>query len=403
MSITFPDHIASLRASPASLLAKRAREHAQQGRDVVLFSSGELDFNTPAHVREAATRAATKCPVSYTNVDGSIELKEAVRQKFRDENDLDFGLEELLICNGSKQAMFNALVATIRLGDEVIIPSPYWVSYLDLATIAGAKPVIAETSVASDWKLTAEALEAAITSHTRWLIINNPVNPTGSIYSSEELENLAQVLRRHPQVLVMCDDLYEHIRFDDATFATFAAVASDMKDRTLTINGVSKAYAMMGWRIGYCGGARELISAMLKVQSQSTSNACTVSQAAAVAALTGPQDERFANLRALANVRRKVAKTLSSLPGLAWEPPSGTFYAFISCEDLLTSPGAKRLSLETDIQLADYLLNKHDLVVLPGKDCGLSPYIRINFAVRPELVEKGLGRLGLASAEILGT
>jgi aspartate aminotransferase len=371
------------------------------GRDVILLSSGDLDFETPPHVVEAANRAALNVPVGYTNVDGTVELKEAIRRKFARENGISCSLEQVLVGNGSKQIMFNALIATVTPGDEVIVPAPYWASYLDLAAFAEAAPVIARTSQASGWKLTPEGLERLITSRTRWLIINNPVNPTGGLYSAAELEALAVVLRRHPQVLVMSDDLYEHVVYDGEVFATMASAAPDLAERTLTINGVSKTFAMMGWRIGYGAGPAPLIANMLKVQSQSTSSASTVSQAAAEAALDGPQDELVRRLAVLTAARDKVAKAVSAIPGLSMQIPRGTFYAYISCEELLRPKGSTARSLTSDRDVASFLLDEGNVVVLPGGDCGLSPFFRINFACPPKLLDEALARIGSAVSRLL--
>jgi len=386
--------IAALKTSPASLLAKQARELRSAGRDIILLSSGELDFPTPLHVIEAADRAARAVPVGYTDVDGSASLKEAVREKFARENGIICGQDEVIICNGSKQVMFNGLMATIAAGDEVIVPAPYWASYLELVAFAGGTPVVAETN----GKLTPDALEKAITPQTRWLILNNPVNPTGGVYSARELAALADVLRRHPHVMVMSDDLYEHIVFDGAAFATMASAAPDLAERTLTVNGVSKAYAMMGWRIGYGAGSRALIANMVKVQSQSTSNASTVSQAAAEAALRGPQIEISHNLASMTQARGKVLEAVRMMPGLAMEAPMGTFYAYVSCAGLLESRTAEGNGLRDDRDVARFLLDEGGVVVMPGADCGLSPYFRINFACLPETLDRALAQIGRAVA-----
>jgi aspartate aminotransferase len=388
--------VAALKTSPASVLAKRARELQSAGRDIILLSSGELDFATPPHVVEAANRAARTVPVGYTNVEGSAELKEAVREKFARENGIICEQDQIIICNGSKQVMFNGLMATIVAADEVIVPAPYWASYLDLVAFAGGTPVVAKT----DGKLTPEGLEAAITPRTRWLILNNPVNPTGGVYSERDLRDLAQVLRRHPHVMVMSDDLYEHIVFDGAKISTMAFVAPDLMERTLTVNGVSKAYAMMGWRIGYGLGSRALIANMIKVQSQSTSNASTVSQAAAEAALRGPQTEIAKNLASLTTARSKVLGAVGRIPGLDMEAPAGTFYAFVSCESLLRSSAANQNGLRDDRDVARFLLDEAGVVVMPGADCGLSPYLRINFACDPAKLDRALVQIERAVGSI---
>jgi aspartate aminotransferase len=391
--IAISSRVSCLKTSPASALAKQARELQAEGRNIILLSSGELDFPTPSHVIEAAHRAALAVPVGYTNIDGSVELKEAIRHKLFRENSLRFDLNQIVVCNGSKQVMFDAFMATITPGDEVIIPAPYWASYIDLAIFADAKPVIVKTSAAAGWKLTPEDLDRAITARTRWLIINNPVNPTGGVYSAAELKTLADVLTRYPDVLVMSDDLYEHTIFDGAPFATMAWAAPDLAERTLTINGVSKSYAMMGWRIGYGAGPAELIANMVKVQSQSTSNASTISQAAATAALNGPQDELRRRLSVLTEARDKVSVAVTEIPGLAMRRPAGTFYAYIACDEILRTAAARAHGLHDDRDVANFLLEKSGVVALPGSDCGLSPYLRINFACAAPVLDAALARI----------
>ncbi|WP_423200203.1 MULTISPECIES: aminotransferase class I/II-fold pyridoxal phosphate-dependent enzyme [unclassified Cupriavidus] len=385
-----------IKPSPSSMAGQRARELRAAGRDIIGLTSGEPDFDTPAHVCEAATRAMSKSQTKYTDVGGTPELRAAIADKFRRDNQLDYAPNELIVGTGGKQIIFNAFMCTVEAGDEVIVPTPYWVSYPDIVLLAEGKPVFVDCLPANGFKLTPEDLERAITPRTRWLVLNAPNNPSGAAYSHDELKGLAEVLMRHPHVWVMTDDIYEHILYDGRKFATIAQVEPALKARTLTINGVSKAYAMTGWRIGYGGAPATLVKAMVKLQSQSTSNPSSISQAAALAALSGPQDF-IAERTAIFQARRDaVVSELNRVPGIRCHVPEGAFYVFPSCADVIgkVTPGGQRI--ETDEDFVLYLLEAQNLAVLQGGAYGVSPFFRISFATSMAKLDAGLARLRMA-------
>ncbi len=367
-------------ASPASVLRRRARELRAAGRDVIELSSGDLDFPTPGHVIAAAHQAAVQGETRYTNVDGTPELKDAVRAAFHRQNGLVYDRDEIIICSGSSQALFNALLATLVPGDEVIIPAPYWAPYLDQVRLVGGTPVVVSCPQNNGFKVQPEDLRAAITARTRWVIINNPVNPAGVVYSPADLLAIGAVLLDHPDIWILADGLYEHIVFSGGQAATIAAVEPRLKARTLTVSGVAKSYAMMGWRVGYAGGPAVLIQAMTKIQSQTTSCASSISQAAALAALSGPQDLLTERVSLLAAKRDAFVALLNECEGLSCPVPEGTFYLFVSCAGVLGKVSPEGRHIETDRDFAAYLLDAVDVAVFPGQDCGLSPYIRVSFA-----------------------
>ncbi len=388
-----------IKASPSNLAAQRARELKASGRDIVNLGQGEPDFPTPDHVIEAAHKAMRDGQTRYTTVDGTPELKAAVIEKFSSENGLAFSAGNITVGTGGKQVIFNAMMATLDPGDEVIIPAPYWVSYPDMVLFAEGTPVRVATLPKNGLKLTPEALEAAITARTKWLILNSPSNPSGATYSADELRSLAAVIERHPQVWVLVDDMYEHILFDGRRFATMAAVSPQLAARTLTVNGVSKTYAMTGWRIGYAGGPAELIRAMGKIQSQSTSNPSSVSQAAALAALTGPQAivrERCAEFEAR---RDRFHPRLDAIPGLECAKPDGAFYFYPSCAGLMAkrTPQGKIISNDEDVAL--YLLDA-GVSLVHGAAYGLSPYFRVSFATSVDNLEEACRRIGGAFSRL---
>jgi aspartate aminotransferase len=383
----------AIQPSPASVLRRRARELRAAGRDIIELSSGNLDFATPDHVIAAAHAAALRGETRYTDVDGTPELKRAVRAELLRTHGLDYALDEIVACNGSTQALFNALLATLAPGDEVIVPAPYWAPYLDQVRLLGGNPVIVPCPQNNGFKLRAEDIEAAITPKTRWLVINNPVNPSGAVYRREDLAEIAAVLDRHPDVWIMADGLYEKIVFDGDVAPTLAAVEPRLKPRTLTVGGVAKAYAMMGWRIGYAAGPAELVREMIKIQSQTTSCASSISQAAAIAALEGPQEflrERRAVLR---QRRDRFTALVNDCPGLACAAPEGTFYLLVSCAGVIGKRSADSTAIKTDRDFAAYLLQSADLAVFPGEDCGLSPTIRVSFANPSATIEEAGRRL----------
>ncbi|EKF40135.1 Aspartate aminotransferase B [Nitratireductor indicus C115] len=391
-----------IKLSPAMAVSVRARELRAGGADIIDLSVGEPDFDTPPHILEAAADAMRSGQTHYTAADGTPELKEAIVEKFRRENGLEFSRQQVSAGNGAKQIIFNALMATLEAGDEVLVPAPYWVSYTDMALLVGGIPRLVECPIEADFKLTAQQLDAAITPATRWLFLNSPGNPSGAAYSSAELQALGEVLRRHPRVLVLSDEIYEHIRHDGAEAPSFLSACPDLRERTVIVNGVSKAYAMTGWRIGYAAGPTELIKVMAKIQSQSTSNPCSISQAAAVAALIGPQD--FVQEAAAEYTARRdlVIEGLSGIPGLKLRKPEGAFYAFVECKGLIGKrlPGHK--PLESDADIAEFLLETAGIAVVPGAAFGLSPYIRLSFAAARPLLTSACKRLAEAVLALEG-
>ncbi|ANN66731.1 pyridoxal phosphate-dependent aminotransferase [Bordetella bronchialis] len=387
------DRVNRIKPSPSSMAGQRARELRASGRDILGLTAGEPDFDTPENVIEAATRAMAQSRTKYTDVGGTPELKAAIADKFLRENGLEYRKEEIIAGTGGKQVIFNALMCTVGKGDEVIVPAPYWVSYPDIALLAGATPVFAMTRVEDGFKLRPQDLERAITPRTRWLILNAPNNPSGATYTAEELRALAEVLERHPHVWVLSDDMYEHILYDGRRFSTLAQVAPELKARTLTVNGVSKAYAMTGWRIGYAGGPAELVKAMTKLQSQSTSNPSSIGQAAAREALAGPQDF-IAERTAIFQQRRDfLVDALNRIPGIRCHAPEGAFYALPSCAGLMgrRTPQGKVLASDEDFVM--YLLEEVDFAVLQGAAYGVSPYFRLSFAASMAAIEEGCERL----------
>lgn len=383
------------RVKPSATMAtdQKARELKAQGRDVISLGAGEPDFDTPENIKEAAIRAIREGKTKYTTVDGIPELKEAIAAKFGRENGLTYKPSQVNVSPGGKPVIFNAMMATLNPGDEVIVPAPYWVSYPDMVLLAGGTPVFAPTTAASGFKLKPAELEAAITPRTRWLILNSPSNPSGAAYTKEELKGLAEVLLRHPQVWILTDDMYEHLMFDDMKFWTIAQVEPALYERTLTMNGVSKAYAMTGWRIGYAAGPEPLIKLMAKVMSQSTSNPCSVSQYAAVEALNGPQDFIKPNAALFQKRRDLVVSMLNQASGLVCPTPEGAFYVYPSCEKLIgrTAPSGRVIGSDKDF--ANELLEAEGVAVVFGEAFGLSPFFRISYATSEKILEDACGRI----------
>jgi aspartate aminotransferase len=385
--------MSGIHASPASILRRRARELRAAGRDIIELSSGNLDFATPDHVIAAAHAAALRGETRYTDVDGTPELKQAVRAALLRDHHLTYAQDEIVICNGSTQALFNALLATLAPGEEVIVPAPYWAPYLDQVRLTGGTPVIVPCPQNNGFKLRPDDLQAAITARTRWLIVNNPVNPSGAVYSPEELSVIAAVLLQHPDIWILADGLYEHVVFDGLCAPTLAEIEPRLKPRTLTISGVAKAYAMMGWRIGYAAGPTALIREMINIQSQTTSCASSISQAAAVAALSGPQDLLRERASVLHAKRDLFAEILNGCAGLSCEPPEGTFYLLVACAGVIGKRSPDGRKIRTDRDFAAYLLEHADVAVFPGEDFGLSPYIRVSFANPQSTIEEAGRRL----------
>ena len=387
------DRLARIKPSPTIAMTTRAADLRAQGRDIISLSAGEPDFDTPENVRDAAKAAIDAGHTRYTAVDGTPSLKRAIVDKFARENGLDYAPAQITVGTGGKQILYNALMATLDDGDEVIVPAPYWVSYPDMVLLAGGTPVVVECDQASGFRLTPDALEAAITPRTKWLILNSPSNPSGAGYDRAQMAALCDVLLRHPQVWVLADDIYEHLVFDGFAFCTPAQVEPRLKDRVLTMNGVSKSYAMTGWRIGYGAGPEALIKAMAKLQSQSTSNPCSISQYAAEAALTGPQDY-ITDSRAVFQRRRDlVVAGLNACPGLDCPVPQGAFYVYPSIAGLIGLTSAGGTPIDSDEAFANALLDETGVAVVFGAAFGLAPHFRISYATSDAVLQDAMARI----------
>jgi aspartate aminotransferase len=382
-----------IKPSPTIAVTNLARELQAAGRDVIGLGAGEPDFDTPDHIKEAAIQAIRDGQTKYTAVDGTPALKRAIAAKFARENGLAYDPAEITVGTGGKQVLYNALMATLDPGDEVVIPAPYWVSYPDMALLAGGEPVFVSCPEQTGFKLRPEDLDEAIGPKTKWVILNSPNNPTGAAYTEAELKDLTEVLVRHPQVWLMTDDMYEHLVYDGFRFTTPAQVEPRLKDRTLTVNGVSKAYAMTGWRIGYAGGPKELIRAMGMIQSQSTSNPSSISQAAALAALTGDLGFLAERNEIYRQRRDLVVERLNRAPGLRCHRPEGAFYVYPSCAGVIGRRTPKGVSLHTSEDFARELLNEEGVAVVHGSAFGLDPYFRISYATSTELLEEACTRI----------
>lgn len=389
-----------IQPSPTLAMTTRTLELKRQGKDVIGLGAGEPDFDTPDFVKEAAIEAIRAGKTKYTNVDGTHELKEAICAKFKRDNGLDYTVGQVSVNVGGKHTLFNALVATVNPGDEVVIPAPYWVSYPDIVQFAGGTPVFVKAGVEQSFKMRPEQLEAAITPKTRWVILNSPSNPTGAAYTEAELKALGEVLKRHPHVWIMADDMYEHIVYDDFRFTTIAQVCPELYERTLTVNGVSKAYSMTGWRIGFAAGAPWLIKAMAKLQSQSTSNPCSIAQAAATAALNGPQD--FLKERNAAFQRRRdlVVSMLNQINGVTCPKPEGAFYVYPEVSGLIGKKTPSGLVIENDEMLIGYLLDEYGVAAVHGTAFGLGPAFRVSYATSEEILEDACTRIQKACGNL---
>ncbi|WP_295314623.1 pyridoxal phosphate-dependent aminotransferase [Roseobacter sp.] len=385
--------LARVKPSPTIAVTTKAAELKAAGRDVIGLGAGEPDFDTPQNIKEAAISAINSGKTKYTAVDGIPELKQAICDKFKRDNGLTYTPSQVSVGTGGKQILYNALMATLNPGEEVVIPAPYWVSYPDMVLLAGGEPVIATATLEQDFKLTPEALEAAITPKTKWFIFNSPSNPTGAGYDRDELKALTDVLMRHPHVWVMTDDMYEHLAYDDFTFCTPAEVEPGLFDRTLTVNGVSKAYAMTGWRIGYAAGPEKLIAAMRKIQSQSTSNPCSVSQWAAVEALNGPQDYIASNNEIFVRRRNLVVEMLSAIDGVTCPTPEGAFYVYPSIAGLIGKTSAGGAKITDDESFAAALLEEAGVAVVFGAAFGLSPNFRVSYATSDTALKEACTRI----------
>jgi aspartate aminotransferase len=394
------ERVRRIKPSPSTSAADRANELRRQGKSIVNLVVGEPDFDTPLHIRQAAAAAMDRGATRYTLMAGTVELREAIVGKLQRENGLSYAMNEIIATNGAKSAIFNAFAITLEAGDEVIVPAPYWVSYPDMVLACDGKPVVVACPEANGFKLTAAQLEQAITPRTRWLLINSPSNPTGAAYTADEYRALADVLVRHPQVMVMTDDIYEHIRFDGLKTPHIVAVAPELRDRTLVVNGVSKTYAMTGWRIGYVAGPTDLIRAMDTLLSQSTGNCCSISQAAAAAAMNGDQSFVAESVAVYKQRRDRTLALVNAIPGLSCAPPPGAFYLYVNCGGLIgkTTPAGKLLAADGDVVM--YLLESEGVAMVAGTAYGLSPYFRLSIATSIEILEEGCARIARAVAEL---
>ena len=377
-----------IKPSPTMAVTSKAREMRAAGKDIIGLGAGEPDFDTPDNIKEAAIEAIRKGDTKYTAVDGTPALKKAIKNKFSRENGLSYELDQITVGTGGKQVLYNTFMATVNKGDEVIIPAPYWVSYPDIILLAGGKPKIVKCEEKDNFKLTPKKLEKAISKKTKWIILNSPSNPTGSAYTKKEIEELSKVLIKNKKIYILSDDIYEHITYDNFKFFTIAQI-KDLKDRTLTMNGVSKSYSMTGWRIGYAAGPKEIIKAIAKIQSQSTSNPTSISQAAAVEALNGAQDFIEDRANSFKERRDFVVNSLNNINGISCLKPEGAFYVFPNCKKLL----GKKTKLKTDKDFVQKLLEKSEVAVVQGSAFGLDGYFRISYATSMENLKKAMERI----------
>jgi aspartate aminotransferase len=387
------DRLARVKPSPTMAITALATELAASGRDIITLSQGEPDFDTPENIREAGIAAINRGDTRYTVFDGRIELKQAIAAKFKRENGLDYEPSQISVSNGGKQVLYNALVATLSPGDEVVIPAPYWVSYPEMVLLADGNPVPVACPQNNGFKMRPEDLDAAITPKTKWLILNSPSNPSGAAYTEADLRAVADVLLKHPHVWVMTDDMYEHLVYDNFDYKTIAQVEPLLYDRTLTVNGVSKAYCMTGWRIGYGAGPKPLIRAMGAIQSNSTANPSSISQAAAIEALNGPQDFIAPNALAFKQRRDLVVAALNKIPGLHCPLPEGAFYVYPSCAGLIGKKTPAGETIKTDEDFVKYLLAAEGVAVVHGEAFGLAPHFRISYATSNDILEEACRRI----------
>ena len=390
------------RVKPSATIAISAKANAlkAQGKNIIALSFGEPDFDTPDNIKEAAIKAIRSGDTKYTAVDGTAKLKEAIVAKFKRENGLNYTTKQITVGTGGKQVLYNAFMATLSAGDEVIIPAPYWVSYPDMVLLAEGTPVFVACTQETGFKMKAADLEKAITPKTKWVLLNSPSNPSGAAYTHAELKAITDVLVRHPHVWILTDDIYEHLVYDDFKFSTPAQIEPSLYNRTLTMNGVSKAYCMTGWRIGYAGGPEPLIKAMGDVQSQSTSNPCSISQAAAVEALNGTQDFIPKNNAVFKSRRDLVVKMLNQAQGLDCHTPEGAFYVYPSCAGLIGATTPTGQTLKNDEDVCGYLLESQGVAVVHGAAFGLSPHFRVSYAASTEVLEEACRRIQKACAEL---
>ena len=390
------DRLSLIKPSPTIAASAKAAELKSLGHDVISLGAGEPDFDTPEHIKLAAIKAINAGKTKYTSVDGVIELKNAIVKKFENDNSISYSNKEITVGTGGKQVLYNALMATLNKGDEVIIPAPYWVSYPDMVLLAEGKPVIVPCDSKDGFKISPEKLSNSISSKTKWLILNSPSNPSGNCYTRDELIEIARIIRSNKNVLVMMDDMYEYLVYDEFMFATLVEVDASLKDRVLTCNGVSKSFCMTGWRIGYAGGPEWLIKAISKIQSQSTSNPNSIAQWAAIEALNGPKDFFELNINAFKRRRDLVVNGLNDIEGIECSKPNGAFYVYPGCQGIIGKKTSKNKIIENDKDFTDYLLEDAMVAVVPGVAFGLSPYFRISYATSDENLKNAIKRISEA-------
>ena len=387
------DSLNRIKPSATMVITAKATQLKREGKKVIGLSSGEPDFDTPQHVKQAAIDAINSGYTKYTNIEGIPELRQSIVEKFKKDNDLNYDVSNVIVGTGGKQILFNALMSSLNKDDEVIIPAPYWVSYPDMTLLAGGKPIFVDCSSETNFKLTGEALEKVITKNSKWLILNSPSNPTGSCYSISELEEIANVVRKHENLYVMTDDIYEYIVYDNFKFYTLAQVAPDLKDRILTVNGVSKSYCMTGWRIGYAAGPSLLIKAMIKIQGQSTSNPSSISQYAALAGISGSKEFLDPCLKAFDERRHFVVDKLNSINGISCILPEGAFYAYPNVSGLIGKKTQNGKILNNDAEIVEWLLEFAEVAAVPGVAFGLVPYFRVSYATSLEVLKEAMNRI----------
>ena len=394
------ERMSLIKPSPTMAVTKMAAEMKAAGKDIIGLGAGEPDFDTPDHIKNAAIEAIKNGETKYTAVDGTPALKKAIAKKFYKDNSIKYNIDEIIVSVGGKQVLYNALMSSINPGDEVIIPSPFWVSYPDMVSLAGGVPIIVEGKEKNNFKIQPEDIRDKISTKTKWIIINSPSNPTGSSYSKEELRDIGNLLLEYENIFVMSDDIYEKIIYDDFKFFSLAEVVPELKDRILTVNGVSKAYAMTGWRIGYAGGPKHLITAMSKLQSQSTSNPSSISQAAALAALEGPEEFLLERNERFKNRRDMVVKMLNECNGLSCIKPSGAFYVYPSCSGIIGKSSKEGKLIENSIDFSAYLLESVGVAVVPGSAFGADPFFRISYATSDSILEEACNRIKKACEQL---
>ena len=387
------DSLNRIKPSATMVITAKATQLKREGKKVIGLSSGEPDFDTPQHVKQAAIDAINSGYTKYTNIEGIPELRQSIVEKFKKDNDLNYDISNVIVGTGGKQILFNALMSSLNKDDEVIIPAPYWVSYPDMTLLAGGKPIFVDCSSETNFKLTGEALDKVITKNSKWLILNSPSNPTGSCYSISELEEIANVVRKHENLYVMTDDIYEYIVYDNFKFYTLAQVAPDLKDRILTVNGVSKSYCMTGWRIGYAAGPSLLIKAMIKIQGQSTSNPSSISQYAALAGISGSKEFLDPCLKAFDERRHFVVDKLNSINGISCILPEGAFYAYPNVSGLIGKKTQNGKILNNDSEIVEWLLESAEVAAVPGVAFGLEPYFRVSYATSLEVLKEAMNRI----------